>query len=239
MALAEQERQTCGGEEVTNGSRELAADVYARLRDDIISGELEAGAPLVVTTIATRLGVSRTPVREALRLLTSDGLVESSERQLRVAGRSAQALFDIYEVRIPLEAAAARGAAERHSSIDRMQLIRLHEILREVPHDDVAALNAANRNFHEAIWAATHNSALINFLKHLDLYLRRYPATALHHAGRYHASRDEHEALLEAILARDVDAAGEHANAHFKTARDVRLHFYESADPAFLGNTKF
>lgn len=221
---------------MTNGPRELAPDIYARLRDDIISGELEAGSPLVVTTLATRLGVSRTPVREALRLLTRDGLVESSERQLRVAGRSAQALFDIYEVRIPLEAAAARGAAERHTSIDRMQLARLHEILREVPPDDVAALNAANRNFHEAIWGATHNSALIDFLKHLDLYLRRYPATALHHAGRYQASRDEHEALLAAILARDVDAAGELANAHFRAARDVRLRFYDSADPAFLGN---
>ncbi|MBB5480708.1 GntR family transcriptional regulator [Micromonospora parathelypteridis] len=216
----------------------MAADVYARLRDDIISGELEAGAPLVVTTVATRLGVSRTPVREALRLLTRDGLVESSERQLRVAGRSAQALFDIYEVRIPLEAAAARGAAERHTSFDRMQLIRLHEILRDVPPDDVAALNAANRKFHEAIWAATHNSALIDFLKRLDLYLRRYPATALHHAGRYQDSRDEHEALLEAILARDVEVAGERANVHFSAARDVRLRFYDSADPVFRGNTQ-
>ncbi|SIM54465.1 GntR family transcriptional regulator [Micromonospora cremea] len=223
---------------MTNGSRELAADVYATLRDDIISGELEAGAPLVVTTVATRMGVSRTPVREALRLLTSDGLVESSERQLRVAGRSAQALFDIYEVRIPLEAAAARGAAERHTSFDRMQLIRLHEILREVPPDDVAALNAANRKFHEAIWAATHNSALIDFLKRLDLYLRRYPATALHHAGRYQDSRDEHEALLEAILARDVEVAGERANVHFTAARDVRLRFYDSADPVSRGNTQ-
>ncbi|GGO22046.1 transcriptional regulator [Micromonospora parathelypteridis] len=223
---------------MTSGSRELAADVYARLRDDIISGELEAGAPLVVTTVATRLGVSRTPVREALRLLTRDGLVESSERQLRVAGRSAQALFDIYEVRIPLEAAAARGAAERHTSFDRMQLIRLHEILRDVPPDDVAALNAANRKFHEAIWAATHNSALIDFLKRLDLYLRRYPATALHHAGRYQDSRDEHEALLEAILARDVEVAGERANVHFSAARDVRLRFYDSADPVFRGNTQ-
>lgn len=227
---------------MTNGSRELAADVYARLRDDIISGELEAGAPLVVTTVATRMGVSRTPVREALRLLTRDGLVESSERQLRVAGRSAQALFDIYEVRIPLEAAAARGAAERHTSFDRMQLIRLHEILREVPPDDVAALNAANRKFHEAIWAATHNSALIDFLKRLDLYLRRYPATALHYAGRYQDSRGEHEALLEAILARDVEVAGERANVHFAAARDVRLRFYDSADPdpdpVFRGNTQ-
>ncbi|MGW3608113.1 GntR family transcriptional regulator [Micromonospora sp. NPDC005161] len=223
---------------MTNGSRELAADVYVTLRDDIISGELEAGAPLVVTTVATRMGVSRTPVREALRLLTRDGLVESSERQLRVAGRSAQALFDIYEVRIPLEAAAARGAAERHTSFDRMQLIRLHEILREVPPDDVAALNAANRKFHEAIWAATHNSALIDFLKRLDLYLRRYPATALHHAGRYQDSRDEHEALLEAILARDVEVAGERANVHFTAARDVRLRFYDSADPVFRGNTQ-
>ncbi|MBM7489595.1 DNA-binding GntR family transcriptional regulator [Micromonospora luteifusca] len=222
----------------------MAADVYARLRDDIISGELEAGAPLVVTTVATRMGVSRTPVREALRLLTRDGLVESSERQLRVAGRSAQALFDIYEVRIPLEAAAARGAAERHTSFDRMQLIRLHEILREVPPDDVAALNAANRKFHEAIWAATHNSALIDFLKRLDLYLRRYPATALHYAGRYQDSRGEHEALLEAILARDVEVAGERANVHFAAARDVRLRFYDSADPdpdpdpVFRGNTQ-
>lgn len=223
---------------MTNGPRERATDVYARLRDDIISGELEAGSPLVVTTIAKRLGVSRTPVREALRLLARDGLVESSERQLQVAGRSAQALFDIYEVRIPLEAAAARGAAERHTSFDRMQLTRLHETLRAVPSADVTALNAANRAFHEAIWAATHNSALIDFLKRLDLYLRRYPATALHHAGRYPASRDEHEALLTAVLARDIDAAGDLATAHFKVARDVRLRFYDSAYPAHPADTQ-
>lgn len=208
----------------------LAADVYALLRDDIISGNLKDGAPLIETKIAARMGVSRTPVREALRLLTHDGLVQISERRLRVAGRSASALFDIYDVRIPLEAAAARGAAERCTSFDRFQLTRLHGVLREAPSNDVAALTAANRNFHEAIWAATHNTALIDSLNRLDLYLRRYPATALHYAGRYQDSRQEHVALLEAILVGDVEAAGELASNHFKDARDTRLRFYDSVD---------
>lgn len=208
----------------------LSAHVYTLLRDGIISGELKAGATLIETAIATHMGVSRTPVREALRLLTHDGLVETSERRLRVVGRSPQALFDIYEVRIPLEAAAARGAAERHTNFDRMQLTRFHEILRDVPPGDLPALTAANRNFHEAIWAATHNSALIDFLKHLDLYLRRYPVTALHHVGRYTESRDEHGTLLDAILRRDADAAGQHATVHFEEARDIRLRFYDAAD---------
>jgi len=100
----------------------LSVHVYERLRDEVVSGQLPEGAPLVEATVATRYGTSRTPVREALRRLEQDGLVERGARGLRVRIRGPEEILEIYEVRILLEAAAARHAAVRHTRLDLIRI---------------------------------------------------------------------------------------------------------------------
>src|SRR3954469_2885334 len=97
--------------------------VYQRLYGDVVAGEWD-GAPLVELALAEHYGTSRTPVREALRRLEQDGLVERGDRGMRVRTRSPEERLEIYEVRIPLEATAAAAAAERRTDLDLMRIRR-------------------------------------------------------------------------------------------------------------------
>ncbi|MFI7616133.1 GntR family transcriptional regulator [Nonomuraea terrae] len=204
----------------------MAGDVYERIREEIVSGALPAGAPLVEASLASAYGISRTPVREALRRLEHDGLVERAERSLRVRTRSPEEILEIYEVRIVLEGAAARAAAERHTALD---LGRLRAALRDLTAVDAAdptAMATANRRFHEVVWAASHNAALVDVLSRLQSHLTRYPTTTLTHPGRWQTVMDEYEQLLNAIVRRDGAQAARIAEHHMTQARDIRLQMY-------------
>ncbi|GLW08680.1 GntR family transcriptional regulator [Microtetraspora sp. NBRC 13810] len=206
----------------------MRSDVYRRLREDILSGGLAAETPLVEAALADRYGTSRTPVREALRRLEQDGLVERADRSLRVRARSPEEILEIYEVRISLEGVAARAAAERHTPYDLARLRAEAGRMAATPADDPRAMADANRRFHEAIYAAGHNATLLDLLTRLNDHLARYPATTLSHPGRWHQARTEHEALLAAIAARDAPTAATLAEQHMTTARDIRLLMYST-----------
>lgn len=200
--------------------------VYERMREEIVSGELEAGIPLVETALATRYGTSRTPIREALQRLEQDGLVERADRGLRVRERSPEEILEIYEVRIILEAAAARAAAKRHTALDLMRLRGGHDNMRTVDSSDPRVTASANRRFHETIWAASHNATLIDMLTRLNSHLTRYPATTLTYPGRWQRVLEEHEQLIAAIEAGDEAKAARIAEEHMTAARDIRLRIY-------------
>lgn len=204
----------------------MAASLYDRMREDILTGELDAGETLVETGLASRYGTSRTPVREALRRLEQDGLIERSARGMRVRTRSPEEILEIYEVRILLEAAAAQAAAQRHTSYDLARLRNLHEHMAGLDREDGAALARANRDFHEAIWAMSHNSTLCDLLIRLNSHLGRYPATTLTFPGRWETVLEEHAQLIAAIAARDDQKAERIARDHMTAARDVRLQMY-------------
>ena len=101
---------------------EEAGSPYLRIRDAIIEGQFPPNTALVEQNLAEWCGVSRTPIREALRRLEQDGLVERSSRGLVVTNRTPEQILDTYEVRIVLEEAVARFAAQRHTQIDRIRL---------------------------------------------------------------------------------------------------------------------
>lgn len=199
---------------------------YLKIRDAIIRGELEPDSPLVEQNLAEWCGVSRTPIREALRRLEQDGLVERSARGLVVTSRTPEQILDTYEVRIVLEESVARFAAERHTQIDR---IRLENLLRDAsgatePGGELARQNHA---FHRAMWAASHNEALIDVLSRLYLHLTRFPATTLSYERRWEETQVDHRALLDAVIARDADLAAQLARKHFERARDIRLELWQ------------
>jgi DNA-binding GntR family transcriptional regulator len=200
---------------------------YDKIKAAILDGTLEPGAPLVESSIAEWCGVSRTPVREALTRLEQDGLVTRSDRGLVVRERSPEEILDIYEVRIVLESAAARLAAERHTNFDLIRLERLVRVGEEIGADRPEAMAANNREFHRALWQAARNEALLDLLSRLNMHLVRYPMTTLSYPGRWKQALLQHRQLVDAIAGRDASKAAEVARVHFTEARDIRLRLWE------------
>jgi DNA-binding GntR family transcriptional regulator len=199
---------------------------YEMVKQAIIRGELEPGQQLVETALAEWCQVSRTPVREALSRLVQDGLAERSDRGLIVRRRSPEEILDIYETRIVLEATVGRVAAERRTEFDVRTLRRLLERAHEVTADDERKVEV-NRQFHQAMWRASHNESLLDLLERLNLHLARYPATTLSYPGRWEQAKSEHAAIVDAVEARDEAKAYELALAHFTQARDIRLRLWD------------
>lgn len=202
---------------------------YHQIRDAIMNGSLAPGASLVEKALASWCGVSRTPIREALLRLEQDGLVERTSRGLVVRQRSPEEVLDIYEVRIVLEAAAARVAAERHTEFDRIRFERLLtacEALDETA--EPGELARVNGQFHHGVRLASHSQPLIDLLGRLNLHLMRYPATTLAYPKRWERALVQHRELIEAIVQRDGTRAAELAEVHFTEARNIRLQLWES-----------
>ena len=187
----------------------------------IADGTLEPGIPLVEAQLAEWCGVSRTPIREALTRLQHDGLIERSDRGLVVRQRSPEEILDIYEIRVGLEAMAARLAAERHTRLDGIRLAKALERWNEAT--DAGDVVSTNQDFHRALWLASHSQTLIDLLERLALHLGRFRGTTLTVPGRLESSRVEHQEIVDAVLAGDADAAANASTKHFTAAMRIRL----------------
>lgn len=205
-----------------------ALDPYEQLKEAIYLGDLQPGQHLVETSLAESFRVSRTPIREALTRLEQDGLVIRTANGLTVRQRSPGEVLDIYEVRVLLEGAAGRTAAERRTNNDILELRKAHRRYLAAGDKDERGRVAANRAFHQAVWNAAHQPALADLLHRIELQLGRFPITTLSYPGRWESSIEQHEALVAAIEARDGDKASEIASQHFSDARDIRLSLWEN-----------
>jgi DNA-binding GntR family transcriptional regulator len=200
---------------------------YERIKAAILAGELEPGQALVELSLAEWCQVSRTPIREALGRLQQDGLVERGERGWMVRETSPEQILDIYETRIPLEATAARMAAERRTSHDLMAMRRLAARMSDPEPAELSEKAALSAQFHQALWRASHNESLIDILERLSMHLGRYPATTLAYPGRWDTAIAEHDQIITAISNRDADLAERLATEHYTGARDIRLVLWE------------
>ncbi|WAC66842.1 GntR family transcriptional regulator [Agrococcus sp. SL85] len=207
----------------------MATSVYERIREAILTGRFPAGQLLGEVALAGEFGTSRTPVREALHRLEIERLVERAARGVRVRASSPEEILDIYEVRITLEGAAARGAAQRATELDLVRLRAAQEAMRRVGEEPQERARA-NRAFHEALWQASHSPTLDDLLRRLHAHLIRYPTTTLTHGSRWEQVLEQHDALLAAIDAHDAEAARRIAEEHMTDARDVRLRMYAEGD---------
>ncbi|WP_306231415.1 GntR family transcriptional regulator [Agrococcus beijingensis] len=209
----------------------MATSVYDEIRQAIVDGRIKPGEALSENRLAAEFGTSRTPVREALHRLEIEALVERLPRGVQVRETSPEEIIDIYDVRITLEGAAARAAAERATELDRRRLRAAQEAMASTG-SDARARAAANRQFHETIWAASHSATLVDLLQRLNVHLVRYPTTTLEGDDRWAAVLEEHEQLLAAIDARDGLRAREIAESHMTAAREVRMRMYSEAPAA-------
>lgn len=201
---------------------------YERIKTAISDGTFPPGSALVEVTLAGWCGVSRTPIREALTRLLHDGLVIRTDRGMLVRERTPEEILDIYEARIALEVTAARLAAERLTPVDKLRLTKTAKLEAETG-DSPDRWADRNRDFHKAIWTASHNDTLIDLLDRLNLHLARYPVTTLAAPGRWKEALEEHRSLVAAILDGDSALASKLAEQHFSRARDIRLKLWEQS----------
>ncbi|MHB1873409.1 MAG: GntR family transcriptional regulator [Streptosporangiaceae bacterium] len=217
-----------------------AESVYEAIRSDILNARLLPGVVISESALAVQLGVSRTPIREALFRLEQDGLLTRGPRGMEVRERSPEEILDIYEVRSALEAVASRDAAQRRRDIDVATLTRLNREFAETVQDVTireSGVAEANLAFHQAIWQTARNAACLDALTRLQAHLGRYSGTTLTAPGRGSAAVEEHSAILDAIIRQDREAAGTLAAEHMSKAKQVRLLlFTEDLAPQAAAN---
>jgi len=197
--------------------------VYQWLREQMRLGGFAPGDRLREVELAARLGVSRTPIREAIRRLASDGLVEGApSRGVMFIELDKQQVRDIYALRAVLEGAAARLAAQ-HASEGEITL------MKELVGDADSARHSPeshgrnNRLLHQAICEAAHNRYLMQALAQLSDTLGLLPGTTFQVQGRPQEARKEHLAIIAAIERRDPDEAERLARQHINLAGQVRF----------------
>jgi DNA-binding GntR family transcriptional regulator len=203
------------------------SQLYLSIRQAILDGTLQVGQQLVEASLAQKYEVSRTPVREALRRLEQDGLLERSPRGgLRVKVWTSEEMFDLYELRIVLEAEAARWAAERRTRLDLVRLRQANDEMQATGGASVESMRETNFVFHQALWHASHNKPLTDTLERLQRQIMRHPASTLKHPGRWEEVVAEHTRMIDAIEAGGGEEAARLAASHMTEARDLRLSYY-------------
>lgn len=201
----------------------------ARLADEIVSGVLEPGTPLDEQDLAARFGVSRTPVREAIRQLSASGLVRvRPHRGAVVALPTPRELNDMFEAMAELEALCAGLAARNMTVGERRGLETLHEALRLlVQKGDPARYHEKNEAFHAAIYAGSHNSYLAELALMTRARVAPFRRAQFRAAGRLGGSYTEHDLIVQAILRGDQAGASAAMRAHIGIVRDAFRSYAE------------
>jgi DNA-binding GntR family transcriptional regulator len=195
---------------------------YMRVRELILSGELEPGAVINQAILARQIGISTTPLREALKRLKQQGLVElDAHRDARVAPLDAEEARDLLEVRRSLDPLAASLAADRRTKQDIAEMRASLEGLDALPSNPTFQQLVAHRRFHAAIYRASHNALLVETLDGLwdtaDRYRRHGLQVERSEEERAMKAR-EHSLLFEAIVEGDGATAAEVMRAHIETS---------------------
>lgn len=194
----------------------LRGRVYDRIREDILNGIYKEQEELKEATLGEKLGVSRTPVREALRQLELEGLVEIiPNKGARVTGITKKDIDDIYQIRYLLEGLSARWATEH---VTEKQLEKMEETLYltefHAQKGNFAQVYDLDSQFHELMYEASGSKMLNHILSDFHMYVTRIRKTSLATGSRSKNSTDEHRAILDAIKERNADKAEEYAHAH-------------------------
>lgn len=197
-------------------------DAYSRLVADIGSGRLKPGDRLVEVEIAERLGVSRTPVREAIRQLESDGLVSHLPRVGAVIRTlDFAAIAELYEMRAILEGTAARFAARAVSEIEIAELEAINDEMRAT--SETRALFELNRQFHAMLLNAARNRFLVRAADAVHKTLLIVGPSTLQESSRAAEAVQEHETVIRALRAGDGSTAEAAMRLHIAGAHRARL----------------
>lgn len=211
-----------GGDRTEGGNRSVA---YNEIKQAILSGALRPLELITEERIAERLGLSRTPVREAFGLLAAEGLVVVvAKRGSFVAPLSIDDILEIYQIRMPLECMIARIAAETISEEDIAALQQLVEAeLAQEGKRSIQVSMARSEQFHDIVNSCVRNRRLEAMLKQLQSQIHRARALWPSTPNRLTETWREHAKFVEALKARDADAAERLMREHLNNARETTL----------------
>ncbi|WP_066152683.1 GntR family transcriptional regulator [Halalkalibacter krulwichiae] len=189
---------------------------YEYIRDQILNGELSRGTKLVEEKLASELGVSRTPIREAIRKLEQEGLIQEK----RVANPTETDLRNIFQVRILLEGFATRNAA---MYMNDTNIERLQECVQIGRNGTSEEIMKANEEFHGLIVQATNNPVMIDTIDRMQSIIYLFRKTVVLYKRPFLI--DEHEEIYQAILNHDSDLAEELMKKHLQADLEFCLHY--------------
>lgn len=198
--------------------RALHNEAADKLRTMIVRGTLASGIDIAETELCARLGMSRTPLREAMKLLATEGLVElRRNRVARITALDPEEIRDLFEVVACVERSAAELAAQRITEAELKALTRMQaKLLRMRMRRDLAAYFATNQRIHRAIVSASKNLVLVATHESLMARAERARLAALRQQGRWEESIEEHRAILLCLEARDSVRAGALLGEHVR-----------------------
>lgn len=199
----------------------LADQVFEHLETDILSGKYARGEILTESKLSAELGVSRTPIREALRRLEQEHIIEESGKGSIVIGITENDLIDIFLIREKLECMAASLAAERCTE---EQLAELKETLEfqefYLSKQDAEHIKLMDNKFHSTLYKLTGSMTFYDTLVPLHKKIQKYRRASVESKSRAAASVKEHRKIYEAIASKNAELAAKYAKEHVENAYD-------------------
>lgn len=197
----------------------LADQVFERLESDIISGKYKRGQILTELGLTEDLGVSRTPIREALQRLEQELLIKNQSKGILVLGVTEKDLYDIYSIRLRVEGLAAAEAARYHDD-DGLKALEEALSLQEfyLGRNDADNIQSVDNRFHEAVYDMCGSTILSATLLPLHRKVQKYRKISFQSYSRAGTSYEEHKRIYEAIKAGDAETAEREMTEHVRNA---------------------
>lgn len=208
--------------EITNAP--MSMGLLAKLQKDILTGRFRPGEKLTEQALCKEYGVSRTPIREALRQLEENGLVENRlNRGAFVVGMSEQDYKDMFELRKAYEVQAVKWAIERITDEEMEKLEETFEFMEfYTMRNDIDKMLVINAGFHQVIYEASHNRMLHRMLSSYQTFLKYRNAESAYESNYLTTVLEEHRAIFKAFIDKDVQAGAEAMEKHIDNAKERR-----------------
>lgn len=203
-------------------NKSLTSMIFEKIREDILIGKYPSGEKIVEAKLAEEFGVSRTPVREALKQLELDGLVDNiPNRGVIVKGISSQDVEDIYTIRISIEAIAVKWAIDRMNDNDLQKLKDIYELMEFYTFkNDIDKIAELNTKFHETIYNATKSRYMEHVLKDFQYFMKTTRYRSLRSPGRVKNTLKEHKEILDAFIEKNKEEASKAIINHINNSRE-------------------
>jgi DNA-binding GntR family transcriptional regulator len=215
----------------SNGHRPLSETAYQSLRQAIFSGRFRPGDRLLEGELAASLGISRTPIREAMQRLEAEGLLTAAPRRgLVVTELERDEIAALYAVREVLEGLAGRLAAQHASNAEIDAMRELVAQQAKASKKDAASLAQLNKQFRDLVHLATRNRFLISALGTLEIPVAALPSPAFATSGHGAAAHRDHADLLKAIDRRDSERAEELSAGHMRVMARLQILMLSGRD---------
>jgi len=198
----------------------LAGQVFDRLEMEILSGTYKRGEILTELTLTTDLGVSRTPIREALQRLEQEHLIELTGKGIKIIGISRQDLEDIYEIRLGVEGMVAAKAAVRITDDELRQLREALELQEfYASKSDADHMKNMDSQFHQLLYSFGGSNVFCDVLTPLHNKVQKFRKVSVQNPERAMVSVQEHKTILDALAAHDPVAAEKSMRMHIENAK--------------------